>query len=102
MPNAPSPEDLQWFELSLVLAASEAERLSDCLLEAGAVCVQAEDAQANTEDEQAIFAEPGLEDPHPRVWAQTRLTAYSNRARARPIIKRLRYLPMLAIKQGSP
>jgi len=75
LPNAPSPEDLQWFELSLVLAASEAEQLSDCLLEAGAVCVQAEDAQANTEDEQAIFAEPGLEDPHPRVWAQTRLTA---------------------------
>ena len=58
-----------------MLPASEAERLGESLLEAGALCVQADDAQANTEFEEAIFAEPGLEEPHPRVWAQTRVTA---------------------------
>ena len=81
MRNAPSPEKgldphaLQWFELSLVLPATQAEPLSEHLLEAGAVCVQADDAQADTDAEQAIFAEPGLEDEHPRIWAQTRITA---------------------------
>ncbi|NCZ59341.1 MAG: 50S ribosomal protein L11 methyltransferase [Betaproteobacteria bacterium] len=75
MPCAPSPEAAHWFELSLVLTAADAERLGECLLDAGASCVQAEDALANTEEEVAIFAEPGQEAEHPRVWPQTRVTA---------------------------
>ena len=75
MPSALSPEVTQWFEVSLVLPASQAEPFSEQLLEAGALCVQVDDAQADTENEEAIFAEPGLDEDHPRVWRQTRITA---------------------------
>jgi len=73
--NVPNPEAPCWFELSLVLPASLAERIGQSLLDAGATCVQADDAQAGAEDEEAIYAEPGLNDHHPRIWAQTRVTA---------------------------
>lgn len=61
-------------ELSFLASAEDAERWSDALLEAGALSVQAEDADADSPDEQAIYGEPGM--PVARAgWHRTRLTA---------------------------
>ena len=46
-------------ELQLLAPESLVERLSDALLELGALSVSVEDAQANTAEEKAIFGEPG-------------------------------------------
>ena len=61
-------------ELILELPAHQVERWSDALLEAGALSVQAEDADAESPDEQPLFGEPGL--PVAQAgWVRTRLTA---------------------------
>ncbi len=61
-------------ELVFTVAGEEVERWSDALLEAGALSVEAEDADADSPDEQAIFGEPG--EPVPvAAWARTRLRA---------------------------
>lgn len=61
-------------EIVLLVPAEAVERLSDALLEAGALAVQAEDADADSADEQALYGEPGL--PAVRAgWRRTRLTA---------------------------
>ncbi len=61
-------------ELVFTVAGEEVERWSDALLEAGALSVEAEDADADSPDEQAIFGEPG--EPAPvAAWARTRLRA---------------------------
>ena len=61
-----------WSELLFTVAGEDVERWSDALLEAGALSVQAEDADADSPDEQAIFGEPG--EPVPvAAWARTRL-----------------------------
>ena len=63
-----------WRELILELPAAQVERWSDALLEAGALSVQAEDADAESPDEQPLYGEPGL----PAVqagWTRTRMTA---------------------------
>ncbi len=63
-----------WRELILELPAHQVERWSDALLEAGALSVQAEDADAESPDEQPLFGEPGL--PVAQAgWIRTRLTA---------------------------
>ncbi len=63
-----------WRELILELPASQVERWSDALLDVGALSVQAEDADAESPDEQPIFGEPGL--PVAQAgWTRTRLTA---------------------------
>ena len=46
-------------ELQLLAPESLVERLSDALLELGALSVSVEDADANTEHERALFGEPG-------------------------------------------
>ena len=62
-----------WTELVFTVEGEAAEAWSDALLEVGAVSVQAEDANADSPDEQAIFGEPG--EPTPAAsWAHTRLT----------------------------
>lgn len=61
-------------EIVFLVPVETVERLSDALLEAGALAVQAEDADADSADEQALYGEPGL----PAVqagWRRTRLTA---------------------------
>jgi ribosomal protein L11 methyltransferase len=63
-----------WFELVFVVEQPTVEAWSDALLEAGALSVQAEDDDADSPDEQAIFGEPG-EPPAASAWARTRLTA---------------------------
>lgn len=60
-------------ELLFLAGADEVERWSDALLEAGALSVQAEDADADSPDEQALYGEPGI--PAVRAgWDRTRLT----------------------------
>lgn len=61
-------------ELCLEVAREQAEALSDALLEAGALSVSVEDADADTEDEQPLFGEPGLE-PRTRAWQRSRIVA---------------------------
>ncbi len=61
-------------ELVFLVGADEVERWSDALLEAGALSVQAEDADADSPDEQALYGEPGI--PAVRAgWQRTRLSA---------------------------
>jgi ribosomal protein L11 methyltransferase len=63
-----------WRELVFTVAADRVDAWSDALLDAGALSVQAEDADADSPDEQAIFGEPGL--PAAQVgWRNTRLRA---------------------------
>jgi ribosomal protein L11 methyltransferase len=60
--------------VELTLAADErsAEALADALVEAGALSVCLEDANAETPDEQPLFGEPGLV-PERHAWAASRL-----------------------------
>jgi ribosomal protein L11 methyltransferase len=51
---------MPWLELRFVCAEREAEAYSDALMEAGALSVSVEDADANTENEQPLFGEPGM------------------------------------------
>lgn len=61
-------------ELLFLAPADSVERWSDALLDAGALSVQAEDADADSADEQALYGEPGM--PVERIgWKHTRLTA---------------------------
>jgi ribosomal protein L11 methyltransferase len=62
-------------EFSCYVGRAEADTLSDLLLEQGAVSVQAEDADADSLDEQPIFGEPGQPSLPPPVfgWQKTRL-----------------------------
>lgn len=63
-----------WRELVFHVDAERVDAWSDALLDAGALSVQAEDADADSPDEQAIFGEPGL--PAAQAgWRNTRLRA---------------------------
>ena len=64
---------MPWLNLIIDTDAEYAESLSDSLLELGALSVDLLDADANTPDEQAIFAEPG--EPPPATWQHNRVTA---------------------------
>lgn len=59
-------------EFSVTVDADRAEALADALLEAGALSVSTEDADAGTQAEQALFGEPGFE-PERAAWPQSRL-----------------------------
>jgi ribosomal protein L11 methyltransferase len=61
-------------ELIVIVPRDVSEALSDALLELGVLSVQAEDADADTTDEVAIFAEPG-EPVSDNAWRRTRLIA---------------------------
>lgn len=71
-----------WIELLFTVNRDEVEAWSDALLECGALSVQAEDADADSPDEQALFGEPGEPVAAPG-WARTRLAALLE-ADARP------------------
>lgn len=49
-----------WQVLKIPASAADADKLSDALLELGALSASIEDAQAGTADEQIIFGEPGM------------------------------------------
>jgi ribosomal protein L11 methyltransferase len=61
-------------ELLLRASEDEVERVSDALIELEALSVSVEDADADTDEEQALFGEPGL--PAPKAgWRHSRLVA---------------------------
>lgn len=55
-----------WYSVSLKAAADQAEALSEALMEAGALSVSLEDADAGTERETPQFGEPG--SVNERLW----------------------------------
>ena len=59
-------------ELTLSADEPSAEALADALVEAGALSVSLEDANAETPDEQPLFGEPGLV-PERNAWSASRL-----------------------------
>ena len=56
---------MSWLSVSLEVAASDVEALSDALLESGAASVEVVDADAGSAEERPVFAEPGSGDPRP-------------------------------------
>ena len=76
---------LQWQEVALEVSRDEAEAWADAFLEAGALSVQAEDADAESPDEQPIFGEPLTPGQAETVagvafgWARTRLAVLLER-----------------------
>lgn len=63
---------MSWRRVLFVVSAAEAERVSDALMDAGALSIDAADAAAGTADEQPIFGEPGSAAT---PWPETRLAA---------------------------
>lgn len=63
---------MNWQRVRVVVRADEADALGDALLEAGALSVEAADAEAGTSQERPIFAEPGAD---PATWARTEISA---------------------------
>src|SRR4051794_16384804 len=64
---------MSWLAIRLQAEARLADRFADALMEAGALSVSCDDADAGTSEETAQFAEPGLEVAG--VWARNILTA---------------------------
>ena len=63
-----------------------AERLADALMEHGALSAAIEDAYAGTENEQAIFGEPGM--PAEQIWQQSKVIAlFSEHDEAAAVVK---------------
>jgi ribosomal protein L11 methyltransferase len=62
------------FELKLLCPEAAVENLSDALDELGALSVSVEDADAESEHEQALFGEPGMPPPK-EGWQRSRLVA---------------------------
>jgi len=61
-------------ELVLICQEAQAESLSDVLLDAGVLSVSVEDADIDTEREEPLFGEPGLE-PDVQAWHRNRVVA---------------------------
>ena len=64
---------MSWQSVTLAATADEAERLSDALMEAGALSVSIEDAAAGTAAEAPIFGEPGM--PADELWRDNKVLA---------------------------
>ncbi len=64
---------MAWLAIRLHAEAHTAEAVADALIEAGALSVSCDDADAGTDAEASQFAEPG-QDP-PRPWRRNILTA---------------------------
>ena len=71
------------FELSLMCPENRVENLSDALDALDALSVSVEDADAQTDAEQALFGEPGMPPPKDG-WQRSRITAlYASEALAK-------------------
>jgi len=64
---------MAWLAIKLHAEAGAAEAIVDALIEAGALSVSWDDADAGTTDETAQFGEPGMEPAKP--WRRSLLTA---------------------------
>ena len=62
-----------WHSVTIETDAAHAERLSDALLDAGAICASVEDAHAGTDLETPQFGEPG--SPTTPLWQTSRVVA---------------------------
>lgn len=60
-------------QASIPVGANQAEQFSDALMAAGALSAAIEDAYAGTDEEQAIFGEPGEETG--QIWQRSRVIA---------------------------
>lgn len=65
---------MAWIEIIIEVALHQAEKLSDALMDAGALSVSVEDADEGTESETPIFGEPGME-PKENAWEHSRVVA---------------------------
>ena len=63
---------MPWQSLSIRIQREHANRLSDALMDFGAISVSVDDAQEGTIDEKPIFGEPGADT---ELWNECRLTA---------------------------
>ena len=78
-----------WAQATLLLPEKYAEAVSDALMEAGALSVSIEDAQADCEDEQPLFGEPGME-PTTTAWQQNKVLAlFANQADGEALLSEL-------------
>jgi ribosomal protein L11 methyltransferase len=62
------------FELSLLCLQDQVETLSDALIALDALSVSVEDADAHTDQEQALFGEPGMPAPA-QAWLRSQVIA---------------------------
>jgi ribosomal protein L11 methyltransferase len=62
------------FELSLLCSQDQVETLSDALMALDALSVSVEDADAHTDQEQALFGEPGMPAPA-QAWLRSQMIA---------------------------
>lgn len=65
---------MSWSEIVIEVARQHAEKLSDALMEAGALSVSVEDADEGTDAERPLFGEPGME-PAEAAWERSRVVA---------------------------
>lgn len=65
---------MAWLEIVIEVPRESAERLSDALMDAGALSVSVEDADEGTEAENPLFGEPGME-PTENAWDRSRVVA---------------------------
>jgi ribosomal protein L11 methyltransferase len=65
---------MSWTEIVIEVVCHHAEKLSDALLDAGALSVSVEDADQGTDAEQPLFGEPGME-PQQAAWEHSRVVA---------------------------
>lgn len=69
---------MAWLILKIHANESNADAISDALMSLGALSASIEDANAETEQEQAIFGEPSshaIQYPPPGIWQQNIVTA---------------------------
>lgn len=65
---------MSWTEIVIEVDRRHAEKLSDALMDAGALSVSVEDADEGTDAEQPLFGEPGME-PEQAAWEHSRVIA---------------------------
>ena len=83
-----------WQVLKIAASADDADKLSDALLELGALSASIEDAQAGTAQEQIIFGEPGMA---PESWQDSLVSAlFAADIELPPLIKEAARLAGLA------
>ena len=70
---------MSWTEIVLEVPRDQAERLSDALIESGALSVSVEDADEGTDAERPLFGEPGME-PEQHAWERSRVVALADTA----------------------
>lgn len=72
-------------QAKLTLPFKQADEVSDLLMELGALAVSLEDANADSEDEQPLFGEPGME-PESAAWILNNVVAlFRNKAEGEQI-----------------